>query len=276
MPMLFIYGCFMLDRFGRTINYLRVSVTDRCNLRCRYCMPSRGFTLLRHEDILSFEEIAEVVRCAVGLGVRKVRLTGGEPLVRRGIVGLVEMISQIGGIEDFGLTTNGVLLADYAKPLADAGLGRVNVSVDSFDADRYEAITRGGDIRQVVRGIKAALDAGLGPVKLNCVVGDFSTEADVESVRRFGEEYGLEVRTIVMMDFEKGSFSVVEGGSGGDCGRCNRLRLSSDGKIRPCLFSDISLSVRELGIEKAIREAVALKPECGGPCEHDWMHGIGG
>ena len=266
----------MLDRFGRLISYLRVSVTDRCNLRCRYCMPSDGVKLLGHGDILSFEEIAEVVRCAVGLGVRKVRLTGGEPLVRRGIVGLVEMISQVGGIEDFGLTTNGILLADHAKGLAAAGLGRVNVSVDTFDAGRYEAITRGGDIGQVIGGIEAAERFGLGPVKINCVVGDFSTDGDIESVRRFGEERGLEVRMIRLMDFEKGSFSVVEGGSGGDCGRCNRLRLSSDGKIRPCLFSDISLSVRKLGAEKAIREAVALKPECGGPCEHDWMHGIGG
>lgn len=266
----------MFDRFGRTISYLRVSVTDRCNLRCRYCMPSDGFKLLRHEDILSFEEIVDVVSCGVGLGVRKVRLTGGEPLVRHGIVDLVGMVAQIGGIEDFGLTTNGILLADYAKALADAGLDRVNVSVDTFDADRYEAVTRGGDVGQVVRGIEAALVAGLGPVKLNCVVGDFSTEADVESVRRFGAEHGLAVRTIRLMDFEKGSFSVVEGGSGGDCERCNRLRLSSDGKIRPCLFSDISLSVRKLGAEKAIREAVLLKPECGGPCEHNWMHGIGG
>ena len=266
----------MFDRFGRKISYLRVSVTDRCNLRCRYCMPSDGFKLLGHADILSFEEIVDVVECAVGLGIRKVRLTGGEPLVRRGIVGLVGMISHIGGIEDFGLTTNGILLAEYAKPLADAGLGRVNVSMDTFDADRYESLTRGGDVERVVCGIEAAVAAGLEPVKLNCVVGDFSTEADVESVRRFGAERGLEVRTIRLMDFEKGSFSVVEGGSGGDCKRCDRLRLSSDGRIRPCLFSDISLSVRELGIEKAIREAVLLKPECGGPCEHNWMHGIGG
>lgn len=266
----------MFDTFGRKISYLRVSVTDRCNLRCSYCMPSDGVKLLTHEDILSFEEIADVVRYAVALGIRKVRLTGGEPLVRRGIVGLVAMISKIGGVEDFGLTTNGILLADYAGPLADAGLDRVNVSVDTLDADRYEAVTRGGDISQVIRGIEAAVTAGLGPVKLNCVVGDFSTAEDVASVRNFGADRGLEVRTIRLMDFEKGSFSVVEGGSGGDCKRCNRLRLSSDGKIRPCLFSDISLSVRALGIEKAIRQAVRLKPECGGPCEHNWMHGIGG
>jgi cyclic pyranopterin phosphate synthase len=266
----------MQDRFGRIISYLRVSVTDRCNLRCRYCMPEGGVALLGHDDILSLEEIAGVVKAAAGMGITKVRLTGGEPLVRRGIVDLVEMIASVDGITDFGLTTNGILLADYADELAAAGLGRINVSIDTMDAMRYEKMTRGGDIGRVIDGIDAAERAGLLPIKINCVVGEFSTDEDVASVKAFGSERGFEVRTIRMMDFKSGSFSVVDGGSGGDCANCNRLRLSSEGGIRPCLFSDKSFSVRKLGIKKALREAVLLKPECGGPCEHDWMHGIGG
>ena len=266
----------MQDRFGRKITYLRVSVTDRCNLRCKYCMPESGVVLLTHDQILSLEEISEVVKTAVDMGVTKVRLTGGEPLVRKGIVDLVKMIAKIEGIKDFGLTTNGILLEDYAKPLADAGLERVNVSLDTLDPRRFKELTRGGDIKKVLKGLKAAERASLTPIKLNCVVGKYSTGRDVASVRAFGKERGFQVRTIRMMDFASGSFSVVEGGSGGDCENCNRLRLSSNGKIRPCLFSDKSFSVRKLGAVEAIRRAVIEKPESGGPCKHDWMHGIGG
>ena len=132
----------MFDRFERRINYLRVSVTDRCNLRCIYCMPEDGARLLSHEEVLSFEEFEEAVRDAIGMGIDKVRLTGGEPLVRRDIVKLVEALAGINGIDDFAMTTNGVLLAEYAQSLADAGLDRVNVSLDTTDADRYQKITR--------------------------------------------------------------------------------------------------------------------------------------
>ena len=266
----------MIDRFGRTINYLRVSVTDRCNLCCRYCRPAEGVKLLARKNILSLEEIAEVVQAAVDMGVTKVRLTGGEPLVRRGIAELVEKLARIAGIKDLAMTTNGMLLSEYAQSLADAGLMRVNVSLDTADANRHRELTRGGDVAQVFAGIDAARTAGLDPIKLNCVVGDFSEESDVESVKEFGRAKGLEVRLIRMMHFASGSFSVVEGGSGGDCQSCNRLRLSSDGGIRPCLFSDISFSVRQLGVQQALQQALAGKPECGGPCTHNWMHGIGG
>ena len=278
----------MIDKFGRKISYLRISVTDRCNLRCRYCMPEAGVKLLRHEDILSFEEIEEVIRAAVDMGVTKVRLTGGEPLVRRGIVRLVEAIGRIEGILDFGMTTNGALLASYAQGLAGAGLHRVNISIDTTDPRRYRELTRGGDVARVLAGINAAHAVGLAPVKLNCVVAaDDSAvndeyDEDAESVRELGRATGSEVRFIRTMDFEAGRFSVVEGfgamdnPSGGDCPRCNRLRLSSDGMIRPCLFSDASFSVRELGAVGALRLAVAEKPRAGGPCAHNWMHGIGG
>ena len=264
----------MIDPFGRTIDYLRVSVTDRCNLRCRYCMPAGGVTMLPHEDVLTFEEIAAVARCAVDMGAAKVRLTGGEPLVRRDIITLVEMLGAIDGITDLAMTTNGVLLGRCAEDLARAGLHRVNVSLDTTDPAHYAELTRGGDVATALAGIDAARRAGLTPIKLNCVVGPCN--GDVELVREYGRENGCEVRAIRLMDFEAGHFSVVEGGSGGDCPRCNRLRLSSDGQLRPCLFSDISFDVRELGPAEAIRQAVQAKPQAGGPCSHNWMHGIGG
>ncbi len=266
----------MIDRFDRKINYLRISVTDRCNLRCRYCMPREGIKLLKHSDILSFEEIVDITKTAVDMGITKVRLTGGEPLVRHGIINLVEAIAAINGITDFAMTTNAALLAQYAQSLADAGLHRANISLDTIDAERYRQLTRCGDINQVFTGIEAARTAGLNPIKLNCVVGQFSRESDAQAVKDFGNSNGLEVRIIRQMFFETGCFSVVEGGTGGDCVRCNRLRLSSDGKIRPCLFSDTSFSVRQLGPKQAIQQAVAQKPEAGGPCTHNLMHQIGG
>lgn len=265
----------MFDRFDRKINYLRISVTDRCNLRCVYCMPEEGVPLIRHEDVLSYEEIGEVTRTAVAMGVVKVRLTGGEPLVRRGVVTLVSMLAEIPGIHDLAMTTNGIFLRQFARPLAQAGLHRVNVSLDALDPARYEEITRGGDIRRVLDGIEAARAAGLSPIKLNCVVQDSPDEPDARAVAAFAQESGLEVRFIRRMNLAAGDFSVVIGGSGGDCPRCNRLRLTSDGMVRPCLFSDIAFSVRDLGAGEAIRRAVEAKPESG-RTSRAMFHTLGG
>ena len=171
---------------------------------------------------------------------------------------------------------DGALLADRAEPLAAAGLRRVNVSIDAMRPDHYAEVTRGGDVRLVLAGIDAARAADLAPIKLNCVVGESSDEPDAQDVAAFARENGFEVRFIHNMDLEKGEFSIVEGGSGGDCPRCNRLRLSSDGFIRPCLFSDLAFSVRELGPAGALSKAVRRKPRAGGPCTHNWMYGIGG
>ena len=253
----------MFDRFSREINYLRVSVTDRCNLRCVYCMPLEGVTPLRHEDVLSFEEIQQVVRVAVGMGIDKVRLTGGEPLVRRDILVLVEMLGRMDGIKDFAMSTNGILLAEFAKGLKDAGLHRVNVSLDALDPGSYRRTTRGGDVDRVLSGIEAAAAAGLVPIKVNCVVERSSSEPDAQEVAEFAKNNGFQVRFIRRMDTAKGHFWTVEDGDGGDCPRCNRLRLSSDGMVRPCLFSDLAFSVRELGPGEAIRRAVEAKPEAG-------------
>jgi GTP 3',8-cyclase len=266
----------MFDRFNRNINYLRISVTDRCNLRCLYCMPEEGITLIDHRDILSYEEIVEVVREAIQVGIIKVRITGGEPLVRKGIVQLVKMISGFKEITDLGLTTNGVLLEQYAEALADAGLHRVNISLDTIDPDEYSRITRGGDIQKVFNGIEAAKKAELGPVKINCVIRKSSNEKNASQVREFCLKHGLELRFITEMDLESGWFSIVEGGTGGDCNRCNRLRLTADGMIKPCLFNNSGFSIRELGIREAIQQAIRVKPEKGTTNSVNRFHNIGG
>lgn len=266
----------MYDLYKRRINYLRISVTDRCNLRCRYCMPEEGVKLISHNEILNFEEITDFVKVAVSMGIDKVRLTGGEPLVRRGITGLVGMISSIEGIKDLSMTTNGTLLKKYAGELAAAGLHRVNVSLDTLDPAKYHFITRGGNLRDVLEGIDAAIAAGLTPLKINCVVKVSSGEQDAVAVARYGHEKGLDVRFIRQMDLEGGEFSIVEGGEGGNCAACNRLRLTSNGKVKPCLFNDLEYDVRELGAERALKLAVENKPACGSSNITGRFYNIGG
>jgi len=266
----------MYDRYNRHINYLRISVTDRCNLRCRYCMPEEGVQWLNHTDILSFEEIAEVTRLAVRLGVEKVRLTGGEPLVRKGIVQLVSMLAEIEGLRDLSMTTNGVLLSRFAQPLADAGLNRVNVSLDTMNPAKYKVISRGGELQDVLDGIAAARTAGLSPVKVNCVVKNGSDEPDAQQVAAYCREQGLEVRFIHQMDLHSGVFHVVEGATGGSCEICNRLRLTANGKIKPCLFSDLEYDVKKIGAEAAITTALKNKPACGTMNQSGSFYNIGG
>jgi GTP 3',8-cyclase len=264
------------DRFNREINYLRISVTDRCNLRCRYCMPEEGIRLLRHKDIVTFDEISGFTKVAVGKGITKVRITGGEPLVRKGIVTLVDMISGIEGITDLSMTTNGILLKEYASDLKKAGLHRVNISLDTTDPERFSYITRGGNIDDVFDGIKAAKDAGLLPVKINCVIIDSKEEEDARRVTFFCRENNLEIRYIKQMDLVNGHFSTVVGGIGGNCALCNRLRLTSDGKLKPCLFNDVSFDIRELGYEEAFKKAIEHKPECGSNNSSGEFYNIGG
>ncbi|MCK4569511.1 MAG: GTP 3',8-cyclase MoaA [Bacteroidales bacterium] len=266
----------MLDRYNRKINYLRVSVTDRCNLRCRYCMPESGIRLMPHKDILSYDEITEVVRTAVDMGVDKVRITGGEPLVRKGITELVRMISKIEGIKDLGMTTNGIMLPKYAKELKNAGLHRVNISLDSMDPEKYKTITRVGSLHDALKGIDAALDAGLTPVKINCVVDKNAMEPEAQKVKAFADSKGLQIRFIPQMDLHKGTFGKVIGGSGGHCASCNRLRLTPDGMVKPCLFSDIEYSVRELGAKQALIMAVDNKPSSGSSSQKSSFYNIGG
>ncbi len=266
----------MLDRFNRKINYLRISVTDRCNLRCHYCMPENDPCLLRHEDILSYEEIQQVVAVAVPLGINKVRLTGGEPLVRKDIVDLVSMITGVPGLKDLAMTTNGMLLEKFAMSLARAGMQRVNISLDTVDPKKFKDITRGGDIQKVFDGIRAAKVAGLEPIKVNCVVQSSPGEADAREVADYCRENGLQVRFIPKMDLYTGHFGIVSGGTGGDCKHCNRLRLTSDGMMKPCLFSDLAFDIRSLGIQKAMEMALGAKPEKGTVNLSNCFHNIGG
>jgi len=266
----------MFDRFNRKLNYLRISVTDRCNLRCVYCMPEEGIHLFAHNEILTFDEITDFTKVAVLKGVDKIRITGGEPLVRKGISTLVKMLSDIKGINDLSMTTNGTLLKIHARDLQNAGLHRVNISLDTVDPVKFKKLTRTGKLNDVFEGIEAAKNVGLSPVKINCVIKDSSDEEDAVAVSDYCRENGLEIRYIRQMDLIKGHFSVVEGGTGGDCAFCNRLRLTSNGKLKPCLFNNIEFDIRELGFEKALEQAAELKPECGSRNETDAFYNIGG
>jgi len=266
----------MLDSFKRKITYLRVSVTDRCNLRCTYCMPEEGISLIPRNEILSFEELTEVIKVGTELGITKIRLTGGEPLVREGIAELVKMIKMIRGIEEVVMTTNGVLLETLSEPLKRTGLDRVNVSLDTLDPDKYRMITRGGSIEDVKSGIFAALRAGLTPVKINFVKMKSGLNRDEQAVRDFCLEYGLELRLIRQMVLETGEFSVVEGGAGGNCPVCNRLRLMANGDIKPCLFSNTAYNVKEHGIKEAFLLALNNKPKRGNQVQNHKFYNIGG
>jgi len=266
----------MLDKFNRKISYVRISVTDRCNLRCIYCMPEEGINLYKHEDILRYSEIVEFVKVAVSLGINKVRITGGEPLVRKNIEELVADIAKIKGIEDLCITTNGILLAQYAQKLKDAGLNRVNISLDTLDAAQYSKITRGGDINKAFDGISAAKKAELLPVKINAVIFDKNAPQKKQSLIDFARKNDLDIRFINKMNLKTGEFSVIEGGSGGNCEICNRLRLTSNGLVKPCLFSDTEFSIRELGAKQAIIKAVEYKPEKGIICFNRNFYNVGG
>ena len=266
----------MFDRFNRNINYLRISVTDRCNLRCTYCMPEEGIHLLHHNDILTFDEIRDFTKIAVSAGITKVRITGGEPLVRKGIVTLVSMISEIGGIRDLSMTTNGVLLEHFAGELKSAGLQRINISLDTVDPEKFSAITRTGNINDVFEGIQAARKAGLHPIKINCVIQKSKEEEEARAVTQFCKDNDLEIRYITQMDLVKGHFAIVSGSTGGNCALCNRLRLTANGKLKPCLFNNIEYNIRELGFEKALKLAIESKPECGSKNETGAFYNIAG
>ncbi len=305
-----------LDEFGRDINYLRISVTDRCNLRCVYCMPKDGVQWQRLEDQLTVDEIVRVVEAAARGGVQRVRLTGGEPLVHPHIVEIVRRIAAIPGIEDLSLTTNAMLLERLAAPLAQAGLRRINVSLDTLDAGKFKSMTRGGDIARVWKGLAAAERAGLAPLKLNTVIVRGLNDDELGPLARLTIENEWHLRFIELMpignvqDWGAG-FPAVDGrympvqdmhaalagfgleaapGPAGNgpartyripgalgtvgfisplgehfCQGCNRLRLTSDGKLRPCLALPVEVSLREAlragqPLDELIGRAVAHKP----------------
>ncbi len=282
----------MIDKYSRKINYLRVSVTDLCNLRCVYCMPPGGSALSDRDDILSFEEILKIINHGVSLGVNKIRLTGGEPLVRRGITSLIKQISDIEGINDIALTTNGVNLKEHAETLRMSGLSRLNISLDTMRADRFSDITRGGNIADVFDGVEEVLKVGFRGTKMNTVIMrgqnddeilDFvryilerdielrfielmasgwkdMVDADrfipsseiMEKVQEIGELVPIKERvgggpaTIYRIKGSLGSIGFISAVSKPFCSTCNRLRLTSDGKLRSCLLSGGEVNVKNL------------------------------
>jgi len=303
----------MLDGFGRRIEYLRISVTDKCNLRCVYCMPEEGLPWLRREEILSYEEIAGVVRVMAGMGLRRIRLTGGEPLVRRDLPRLVTMLRAVPEIDDVALSTNAVLLEEQAEALKEAGVDRVNVSLDSLRPERIDAISRRpGSAGAVLRGLEAAERVGLAPIKVNCVVMRGRNDDEIADFARITRERPWHVRFIEVMPTgenlgvsqdeyvpadeilarvrEIGELEPVAGPAGNGparyhafpgapgtvgvitpmshnyCGSCNRMRLTADGQLRPCLFGHLQTDLRGAlrrgePIEPLVRETLRIKPE---------------
>ena len=293
----------MRDAFGRDITYLRLSVTELCNLRCRYCMPAEGVPKRRHEDMLTEEETVLAVRCASQLGIQKVRVTGGEPLVKRNILSLCEKVAAVPGVRELCLTTNGVLLPTFARSLRAAGVGRVNVSLDTLDPEKYERITRIGRLQDALRGLEAALDAGFERVKVNAVlIGGFNDD-EIPALADLTRRYPVDVRFIELMpmgtgDFDPGSFLAgdevltklpelvkepedgsvarlyrLPGGQGQVgiisplscqfCDRCDRIRLTADGRIKPCLHQQAEYAIKGLDEDGMLHEfeaAIRSKP----------------
>ncbi len=268
----------LLDRFNRKIDYLRISVTDRCNHRCIYCMPEVPFLHKSHGDILSYEQIESLTKVAAKMGITKVRLTGGEPLVRKDIERLVAKLAAIDGIDEVCMTTNGSLLTDIAAKLKRSGLKRVNISIDSLDADRYHRITRGGDLRQALAGVDAAIKAKLTPIKINMVILDDTNEKEIEKMKAFCEQRGLQLQKIMQFSlYDRTDLSRrFQTQRPPKCSRCNRLRLTADGFLKPCLFFDDEIRVNFDNIGGSILEAVARKPENGSSCRNRLMSQIGG
>ncbi|MBI5143709.1 MAG: GTP 3',8-cyclase MoaA [Candidatus Omnitrophica bacterium] len=304
----------MIDRFGRTIDYLRVSVTDRCNLRCIYCMPKDGILNKPHSEILSFEEIKRIVKAAAGLGIEKVRITGGEPLVRKDLHLLIEELKNIGSLKELGLTTNGINLSKHASSLKKAGLDRVNISLDSLIPERFERITRGGSLNSVLRAIETCLSIGYSTLKINTVLlKGFNTD-EILNFAKMAKARPIDVRFIEYMptdlnhpSHEDLFFSALEAKRiCGDLGRlapihsersstakvfridgfcgtvgfitpisesfcasCNKLRLTSDGRLRSCLHSSKAIDLKsaletgasEEDLARLVKEAVETKPE---------------
>lgn len=266
----------LLDRYKRPITYLRISVTDRCNLRCSYCMPECGVEIKRHADMLSYEQIAAVTRVAVGLGVTKVRLTGGEPLVRRGIVDLVGLLGRIEGLETLAMTTNGVMLPLYATALKSAGLQSVNISLDSLDPERYRRLTRGGQVNKAIAGVDAAVAAGFSPIKVNAVVSSESSPEEIGMLEAFCKERGIQLQRIGEYHLDRAKVDFESFERPPKCAFCNRLRLTADGYFKPCLHSDAEVPVDFANIDTSIRQAVSIKPKKGTACTNRHMVSIGG
>ncbi len=241
-------------------------------------MPEAGGALKSRSEILSYEQMESVVKVAAKMGIIKVRLTGGEPLVRKDIERLVVKLAATDGIEQVCMTTNGSLLVGMAAKLKRSGLGRVNISIDTLDADRYRLVTGGGDLRDALAGVDAAKRAELTPIKINMVILDDTTEEDIELMKVFCEQRGLQLQKIMQFSlYDRADLSRrFQTQRPPECSRCNRLRLTADGFLKPCLFSDNEIKVDFDDIAGSILKAVAQKPESGSSCRNRFMSQIGG
>lgn len=304
----------MIDTYGRSISYLRVSVTDRCNLRCRYCMPEEGICKKDHLQMMTEEEMVSAVKAAASLGIKKVRITGGEPLIKSNILSICRNISAIEGVEEVCITTNGILLPKLARSLSEAGVRRLNLSLDTLDPDKYAYITRNGSLDEFWRGFDAAMEAGFEKVKLNAVlIGGFN-DNEIRALSELTLRYPVDMRFIEMMpmvdsgDFNesafipysrvleelkeaepvetdhsvaklyrlpgaKGNIGLISPVSAHFCSECNRIRLTADGKIKPCLHSADEYSLKGMpfdGMVEVLKEAILSKPQWHG--DMDALH----
>ena len=301
----------MQDRYQREISYLRISVTELCNMRCRYCMPEDGVCKKGHEEMLTQEETVQAVQAAASLGISKIRITGGEPLIKKNIVSLCREVKNVPGVKELCITTNGALLPELAAPLREAGVDRLNISLDTLDPEKFAYITRIGELSAVWKGIEAALGAGYEKIKINAVlIGGFNTD-EIPQLAELTRRYPVDVRFIEMMpmydsgDFGKecfvpytvvtdalpelqsegtkgvarlyrlpgaqGNIGLISPVSAHFCGECNRLRLTADGKLKPCLHSDAEYPVKGLdlaGMTEQFRAAILGKPEWHGPLSY--------
>ena len=294
----------MIDRLGRDITYLRISVTDKCNLRCRYCMPEEGVCKKNHEDMLTEDEIIQAVEAAAALGIRKIRITGGEPLVKKNIVSICRRTAAVEGINEVCLTTNGILLPQLAKDLKAAGVKRINLSLDTLDPEKYTHITRIGKLENFQAGLEAAFEAGFEKIKVNAVlIGGFN-EDEIIPLANLTKEYPLDMRFIELMPIlnsdefgeaayvpysrvleklpeavpvepdggvaklyrlpnAKGNIGLISPINAHFCGECNRLRLTQDGKLKPCLHAADEYSIKGLdfdGMKAVMEQAIWNKP----------------
>lgn len=294
----------MIDRLGRDITYLRISVTDKCNLRCRYCMPEEGICKKNHEDMLTEDEIIQAVEAAAALGIRKIRITGGEPLVKKNIVSICRRTAAVEGINEVCLTTNGILLPQLAKDLKAAGVKRINLSSDTLDPEKYTHITRIGKLENFQAGLEAAFEAGFEKIKVNTVlIGGFN-EDEIIPLANLTKEYPLDMRFIELMPIlnsdefgetayvpysrvleklpeavpvepdggvaklyrlpnAKGNIGLISPINAHFCGECNRLRLTQDGKLKPCLHAADEYSIKGLdfdGMKAVMEQAIWNKP----------------
>jgi cyclic pyranopterin phosphate synthase len=268
----------MFDKYKRKIHYLRISVTDRCNLRCVYCMPEEGISLKKHSDIMSYESMIELVIVAVKLGIDKIRITGGEPLVRKNIVYFIRQLKNIPGLKELVLTTNGLLLERMAEDLKTTGLDRINISLDTIDPEMYSKITRNGDLSHVLRGIDAVIKSGFKQTKINMVLIPGVNIKEIPRMEAFCKEKGLVLQRInhYSLDSLDSINKQYQAERPLSCHICNRLRLTADGKLKPCLFSDLEYPVDFSNIESSLKRAIENKPRNGTSCTSKQNWQIGG